>query len=137
MGQSANLHNFPLENLICADSPFDWPIFEDVKLNPPKALNTGYHMEPTALTASRDGVVNGVLTFIQLQVSPNGTLLNSCPDPCYGNTHWANKYIPLDKPVSVRAGDTLYLSGQSDLTSVNSKYTFQVHKPRAGLLSSL
>jgi len=95
-------------------------VFEDILFDRPQQLSTSTQLD---IEIQRDGELRGVLFFIRLHFSETELV-----DTWASQTSWSTPYVRLEANTSVRKGDLVEVSIQSELSG-NPTYSLKlVHK---------
>ena len=81
-------------------------------------------MHHHAFIAERDGVLEGLLSAIEIGVDGQNVLSSKLHDT---NCMWANKLMLLDQRGDVKRGDTIRVSAETDAVSHVLNYDFRVN----------
>jgi hypothetical protein len=100
-------------------------VFEDFVFREAPQLHTNRRL---ILEIKRDGELRGVCFFIRLYVGETRVV-----DTWAIPTAWSTPYVRLKAPVSVRKGDVVEVSIQSDLSGNPSDSLQMMHKVDGGL----
>ncbi|ETO32220.1 hypothetical protein RFI_04897 [Reticulomyxa filosa] len=139
--KSINLWNFPFRHFLCVppaqrlgnegDTVANGePLFakwEDIAFEKPIVLCDELNDFTFEITKT-EGVLSGLLTFINVFVDKENTAPELNNHPLHNNTAWPNKLILFKDKISVKKGDVVVVSAKSMLNSKQPSYQFYVQK---------
>ncbi|CAK9092530.1 Histone-arginine methyltransferase CARM1 (Coactivator-associated arginine methyltransferase 1) (Protein arginine N-methyltransferase 4) [Durusdinium trenchii] len=115
--------NLPVSESILAEPQ----IFEDLKWG--KACSMKIHQRRlTRFRVTREGLLSGFVFFIMVHFPVDIAPVSSADE----ESHWANSFCTVDRPVTVTPGDFLEVESEVDLSSDTPTYVLAAKLRRMG-----